>query len=158
MQIAELWPKRLSVKAAAAALLGVECCSHTEYMRFWQFLPKHGIKWLEKNFYPPEGMDMFDDRVNDYDHCVMTLAEGAKVAEIINQQQHDLSCANTGLPYTQPKKVQRLAATIKKLNKPLPDEDVWYDINRYGVIEMPFDVELLRCEDKLFHVRRCSQL
>ncbi len=146
------------MRAAAAALLDVARCSDTEHERFVDFLPKHGIKWAERNFYPPVGMDMFDDRVNNYDYCVKTLAEGATVAEIINQQQHDPSCANTGLPYTPPQKVQRLAATIKRLNKPLPDEDVWYDINRYGVIEMPFDVELLRCEDKFFHVRRCSQL
>jgi hypothetical protein len=42
----------------------------------------------------------------------------------------------------------------------VPDtrKDHWSELNDYGVIEMPFDPELLNCEDKLFHVRRCSQL
>ena len=155
MQIAELWRKRPSARAAAAALLGVKCCSHTD-IRFWHFLPKHGITWLERNFYPPGWMDMFDKRVNDYNYCVRTLAEGAKVAEIINQQQHDPSCANTGLrEYTPPKKVEQLAATIKKLNK-LDDEDRYAFVNDHGVLEMPFDPALLNSRTHLFHVRRCS--
>jgi hypothetical protein len=144
------------MRAAAAALLNVARCSDTEHERFMDFLPKHGIKWLERNFYPPVGMDMFDKRVNDYNYCVRTLAEGAKVAEIINQQQHDPSCANTGLrEYTTPKKVQQLAATIKKLNK-LDDEDQYAFVNDHGVLEMPFDPALLNSRTHLFHVRRCS--
>ncbi len=141
---------------AASELLGVARCSDREYARFKVFLPKHGITWLKKNFYPPDWMNMFDQRVNDYNYCVQTLAEGAKVAEIINQQQHDPSCAKTGLrEYTTPKKVQQLAATIKKLNK-LDDEDRYAFVNDHGVLEMPFDPALLNSRTHLFHVRRCS--
>ena len=156
MQIEAEWHKHGPLKDAAAALLGVSSCERKAVRRVRKFLKGKGAQWRRTDFHgPPDLVSMYDPRINNFKFCAKTQAKAAFISAVVNDGMSDQSCAKTGLPYTPPEKVLQLAANIMELNNPLEIGDFWSKINDYGVIEQPFDPELLYCDNKLFHVRLC---